>query len=789
MEPRRPDPDALLARVTAEEERERRGELKVFLGAAPGVGKTYAMLGAARELRKQGIDVVIGVVETHGRPETEVLLQGLEVLPRQPLEYKGRIFDELDLDAMLRRHPQVALIDELAHENAPGARHERRYQDISELLDAGIDVYTTVNVQHLESLNDVVEQITGVRVRETVPDTFLDRLHDIVLVDLPPRELIERLRQGKVYVPEQARAALQAFFSPSNLTALRELAMQTAAEQVDADLREALAAQGIPAALPLRRRLLVAVDGHPATEYLVRMARRTAERLQAPWTVAYVDTGNPRTDRERLHAAFQLARRLGGETVILRGSNVADELVSYAQRHGVSSILIGQSRERAIARMLNRAITQQLLRKGARFELTIVNTPWARARARRFAARQRPWPRKARDIAFATAVTSAAALVAAVLESFLPVASLALVFLCAVLLVGVRSGTWVAVYAAFLGFLVYNFFFTDPRFTFRISRPDDVVAVFAFLVTALVCGQLAAKMRAQVVMLRAANDHARELQTLGARLAAAADEAQVFQAGCEALAAALGCEAVVQRSEGGDRAALRRAGAHPASVQLEPNDLAAATWVSDHAQPAGRYTATLAGSSWWFVPLVVEAGCLGVVGLRFPSTQTALAAEQRQLAEAMIQQVALAAERTQLVGSLEEARVEGETERLRTALLSSVSHDLRSPLASVIGAATSLSAYGETMPEADRRALLEAIRSEGERLDRYIQNLLDMTRLGSDGLELRRDWVHLEEILGSAVSRLRKAFPAVEVRSELATDLPPLYVHPALIEQALFNVL
>ena len=343
MEPARPDPDALLARVVAQEEKERRGKLKVFLGAAPGVGKTYAMLGAARELSRQGVDVVVGIVETRGRPETEILLQGLEVLPRQRLPYKGRVLEELDLDALLSRRPQVALVDELAHSKAPGARHQRRYQDIEELLDAGIDVYTTVNVQHLESLNDVVEQVTGVRVRETVPDAFLDRLHDILLVDLPPRELIERLRQGKIYLPEEAQAALQACFSPSNLAALRELAMQTAADRVDSDLREYLSLHGgglhgAPISIPLKRRVLVAVDGHEHTEYLVRVARRFAVRRQAPWTVAYVDTGSRRTDRERLDAAFQLARRLGGETVVLRGTSVADELHSYATRHGVSSI-------------------------------------------------------------------------------------------------------------------------------------------------------------------------------------------------------------------------------------------------------------------------------------------------------------------------------------------------------------------------------------------------------------------------------------------------------------------
>ena len=789
-ETRRPDPDALLAHVNAAEAKERGGKLKVFLGAAPGVGKTFAMLGAARELRKQGVDVVVGIAETHGRAETQALLEGLEVLPRHRLDYQGRGFEELDLDSLLRRRPQVALVDELAHTNVPGSRHERRYQDIEELLDSGIDVYTTVNVQHLESLNDVVEQITGVRVRETVPDAFLDRMRDIVLIDLPPRELIERLRQGKVYVPERAQAALRAFFSPSNLAALRELAMQTAADRVDSDLREYLAGQGLePAGAPARRRVLVAVDGHQHTEYLVRTARRFAERRQAPWTVAYVDVGSPRTDHDRLHQAFQLAQRLGGEAVVLRGSDVAAELLDFALRNGVSSILIGQTQERPIARIFNRTITQQLLSKGARFELTIVRTPQARARARRSAAARGSRPGALAEPAYAGLVTAVATLASWLLDPYLPVGSLALVFLCGVLLVAMRSRIPVAVFSALLSFVAYNYFFTEPRLTLRISRAQDVLAVIAFLIAALIVGQLAGRQHAQVVALRAANDHARALQTLGERLATSADEGQVFAAGCDILASGLGCEAIVLRRDAESGAALARAAGIPPHVEPGANDLAAADWVAAHGQPAGRYTSTLAGSAWWFVPLTVEGGCLGAVGLRFPESQLRLAPEQRALAEAVIHQVALAADRTRLVAHLETARVESETERLRTALLSSVSHDLRSPLSSVIGAATSLSAYGDSLPELDRRELLESISSEGQRLDRYIQNLLDMTRLGSGPLRLERDWVGLEEILDSAIGRLRRLFPALEVRTEIVPDLPPLFVHAALIEQALFNIL
>ncbi len=788
-DPERPDPEALLALARSEEEQAKRGKLKVFLGAAPGVGKTFAMLNAARELRRNGADVVVGLVETHGRAETEALLQGLELLPRQRLEYKGRTLEELDLDVLLRRKPQVALVDELAHTNAPGARHQRRWQDVEELLDAGIDVYTTLNVQHFESLNDVVEQITGVRVRETVPDSFFDRPHDLVLIDLPPRELIERLRQGKVYVPDQARAALQSFFSPTNLAALRELAMQTAADRVDADLREYLLAHGAQPGAPIRRQVLVAVDGHAHTEYLVRVARRIAELRHAPWTVAYIDTGSARTDRDSLHRAFQLAKRLGGETAILRGTSVADELLSYANRQGVSTIVIGQTRERPLARALGRTVTQRLLGRGGRFDLTIVNTPYTRIRSRRLLEREEPLPELLREYAFAAVVTAAATALSLLLDRLLPVAGVGFVFITAVVAVAVRSRRAVALFTAVVCFLAYNFFFTEPRLTLRVAHGTDVVAVFAFLLAALACSQLAGRVRGQMVGLRAANEHTRALQSLGERLAAAVDEGQVFEAAAEELAAALGCEAVVLCRPPGDAGSLRPVASRPPGAALGAKDAAAADWVAAHGQQAGRYTGTLSASEWWLLPQVVERGCLGAVALRFAGSQVRLSEEQRRLAEAMVQQIALAADRARLAADLESAHVESETERLRAALLSSVSHDLRSPLASVIGAATSLTAYGDSMPPQDRRDLLESIRSEGERLDRYIQNLLDMTRLGAGGLKLQRDWVGIEELVSSAAARVRKLFPALQVEMRLAAALPLLFVHPALIEQALFNVL
>ncbi|MHC9084158.1 ATP-binding protein [Luteimonas sp. RIT-PG2_3] len=775
-----PSRDAKADALAGELRREAAGRLTIFLGAAPGVGKTYAMLSRARELQRQGHDVVIGIVETHGRAETALLVDGLSSVARRRVDYQGRRLEELDIDALLARRPAIALIDELAHRNAPGSRHERRWQDVLELLDAGIDVYTTVNIQHLESLNDIVHRITGVRVSETVPDAVFDRLRDLRLVDLPPRELIERLHQGKVYLPDQAERALQAFFSPSNLSALRELAMQTAADHVEGDLRETQTARGLPG-LALRRRVLIAIDGLGASEYMVRVGRRIAERRDAPWTVVNVQSGRP-VDAVRqgeLDHAFALARSLGADTEVLHGANIAAALLDHAAQTGVSAIVVGRTRERPFARMFNRTLTQQLLQRGALYELVIVGTPGVRARARR--RWQRPERVLAmRDLAWALAATAAAVGVAWIAQHFAGLNDLSMVFIVAVVLIASRTHMAAAVATSVLCFACYNWFFIEPRFTFNISAHRGVVTVLLFLAAALVAGRLASKLRMQVLALRTANAHATVLQTLGRQLSAAADLGQVIAAGRVALERALGVEAHVQIED----ASTLTPGAALADI-----DRAAADWSRLHAQPAGRYTDTLAAATWWYLPVTADRRDIGVVGLRFPTGHRQLTFEQRRLAEAMVDDIGQAALRTRLVADLEGARVSNETERLRSALLSSVSHDLRSPLAAMIGSASSLSGYADAMSAEDRRSLLDTILLEGDRLDRYIQNLLDMTRLGHAGLSLNRDWIGVDELVGSASGRLRRYQPDVRFEIALAADLPPIWVHPALIEQALFNVL
>lgn len=758
------------------------GHLTLFLGAAPGVGKTYAMLSRARELRQQGIDLVVGVVETHGRSETVALIDGHELIPRRQIDYQGHSLDEMDLDAILLRRPRIVLVDELAHRNAPGSRHERRWQDVLELLDNGIDVYSTVNIQHLESLNDIVHRITGVRVSETVPDAVLDRLRDIRLVDLPPGELIERLHQGKIYRPDMAEQALQSFFSAPNLAALRELAMQTAADHIEDHLRESHTAQGI-SGLALRRRVLIAIDGSGNSEYLVRAGRRIAERRDAPWTVVTVQrAGDVDSARQtELDRAFALARNLGADTQVLHGNAIADTLLDHAARDAVSTLVVGRSRERPIARLFNRTLTQRLLQHGAHYELVIVSSPQARARAR---ARQRPstparWL-SSRDALYAAIAAATATGLAWLAEQWVGLADLSMIFILAVVVVAARTRMAAAMLAAVLCFLAYNFFFIEPRYTLFIAARWGITTVLLFLVAALVAGRLASQLRMQVMALRAANNQASVLQHLGRQLSAAADLQQVLQAGRSSLERSFGALVTLQ------------VGDHQESspgVQLAQIDKAAADWAQTHGQPAGRHTDTLAGASWWCLPLQGNDQVIGMVCLQHDTRLRQLPTENRRLAEAICADIAQAALRTTLVADLETARVNNETERLRSALLSSVSHDLRSPLAAMMGSASSLIDYSAAMSEEDRTSLLQTIQLEGERLDRYIQNLLDMTRLGHEGLTLHRDWIGVDELVGSAAGRLRRYRPQVLIELHLAPDLPPLWVHPALVEQSLFNVL
>ena len=769
--------DALLADLP----RDGRGRLKVFLGAAPGVGKTYAMLQAAHTQLRQGVRLVAGVVETHGRAETEALLSGL---PQQPLlrsEYRGVQLEEMDLDGLLAAKPKLVLVDELAHSNAPGSRHEKRWQDIQELLAAGINVFTTVNVQHLESLNDQVRGITGVLVRETLPDWVLQEADELLLIDLPSRELLERLRDGKVYVPEQARAAIDAFFTQTNLMALRELAMQTAAAHVDDDLAQGYRQLG-QAAPAVRGRLLVGVDGDAQAERLVRHASRVAQRRHLPWSLVHIDNGRARDEQSRLRLqnAQQLAERLGGEVVLLRAGEVAKTLIQHAAERRASLLLVGQSRMRWRRRLFGGGLAARLLRNARGLEINVLDSDDIPAAPRLPDVRGLVWF----DYALAVLATVVAAAVAWGVSSVLPLPNISLVFLAAVLLVAVRSSLGPSLVCAALSFMTYDFLFIPPNFSFAIQREEDVLTLLFFLLMAALTGNLAARQRRQLQALRDTQEETSELLDLSRKLTAATDRQAVVSAAAHHLEGWSDLDLCLVNRDGQGGWKVETGG----PLTLTEAERAAADWAWQHDQPAGMGTGTLPFGRWWWWPLSSEEGPLGLLGVSAKPGQE-LSGQRRRLLTALSQPLAQALARAQLAQELESARLHGETEQLRSALLASVSHDLRTPLTSMRGSIDSLLALGEAIPLEDRRELLEGTRDEAERLDRYIQNLLDMTRLGHGALKLARDWVSPGDIVGSALARLRAVLAPLTVSTDVPVELPLLYVHAALIEQALVNVL
>ncbi|MFZ0097529.1 MAG: sensor histidine kinase KdpD [Gemmobacter sp.] len=786
-DPSRPDPEALLP----EARRESRGRLKVFLGAAPGVGKTYAMLEAARHRAAEGVKVLVGVVETHGRAETEAMLRGLEVLPRRPVYHNGRILHEMDAEALIARRPGLALIDELAHSNLSGGRHEKRWQDVEDVLAAGIDVYTTLNVQHVETLNDTVARITGIRVRETVPDSVLQGADEIELIDMPPDELIARLRAGKVYVQDQASRAVANFFAKGNLTALRELAMRTAADRVDAQLQEHMAANAIEGPWPTQERVLVVLPEGAVGRDAVRVAKRSADRARVEWLAVALTSlqAEAERDEDTSLAALRLAERLGAEVTALQvEGDPAPEVLDFARRHNVRRIVLPRPRSRpGLLRWLlpspqERAMAG-LLRGASRFELTLVTDEESPAR-QKARVPDADLPAWGRDLGIVVAAVAATTLVAVVADRIVPVLSLSLIYMMTVVAVAAKRGRWPSVAAAVLSFLVYNLLFTEPRYTLQIWSQGEVITLFLFLAASILTGNLAARLRDRAIAQRAIADRTRKLYDFSRRAAAAASVDDVVWAAVSHVAAVLECETILLMPDSAGQ--LSVVGAFPPEDRMEPRETSAARYAFDHGEPAGRGSSTLPASRWLFLPLTASDRRIGVLGLAYEDGREA-APGSRRLVEALADQVALALERVRLADDLAQSRLLSETERLRAALLSSVSHDLRTPLVSILGAAEGLDQPGLT-PEG-RLILAETIREEGERLDRYIQNLLDMTRLGHGALRPRTTAVDLRELAGTARHRLRGALRDNPVQVDIPTDMAPVEVDPVLIEQVLVNIL
>lgn len=788
----RPAPESFLAEANAEGgSAHGRGRLKIFLGASPGVGKTYAMLEEAVARAKAGIDVTVALAETHGRAETAALLAQLEQLPRRIITHRGRQLTEMDLDGLLARRPQLALIDELAHSNVPGARHPKRWQDVKEVLAAGIDVYSTLNIQHIESLNDLVARITGVRVQETVPDAALQMADEIKLIDLPPEDLIRRMREGKVYMPAEAGRALMNFFSKPNLMALRELALRTAASRVDAEMVALARGTGRPAAA--QDRLMVCLDDPATAKALVRAGRRMTDRARIPWQAAIVIT--PAVERRGARArdamvdALALAERLGAETLTLRAaSDSAAELIRAARTQNVTRLIVGrlahQSLRQRLASRIRPPAWERILDLGSEFEITVLTaTP---DRGPPPAAPRSVRPGWTRSLAEAAAVTALATLVAWPLFHLLPVASLAVIYLVGVLSVGMRQGTAGAIAASVLSFLAYNFFFTQPYFSFAVAQHESVVALLVFTVSALFTGSLAGRLKRQIEFMRVTQARTETLYDFSRKIASASTTDDVLWAGVAHIARTLECHSLILMPDA--TGVLRQVQGFPSIEEdLDPASESAALWAWQRNVLAGVGTDTLPAADWMFVPLTTQGGPLGVIGLRFVDPSRRLDPETRRLLTAVENQVAVAVERIKVEADLERARLTSETEKLRAALLNSVSHDLRTPLVTVIG---SLSAVSEgSLPPAQDRALIGQALDEARRLDRLVGNLLSMTRLGYGALRPRRTACDLGELIGRARGDLGPALERFKVCTELPADLPPVMVDPVLIGQALVNLL
>lgn len=779
----RASPDALLARAR----KEGRGRLKIFLGAAPGVGKTYAMLTAARAESAGGRDVVAGLIETHGRRETEALNEGLETLPRKSIVYRNQILRDFDLDAALERRPGLLLVDEYAHSNVPGSRHPKRWQDIDELLKAGIDVWSTLNIQHLESLNDVVQKITKVRVRETVPDMVFDTADEVVLVDFPADELLKRLAEGKVYVQDTATRAVESFFKPQNLTALRELALRRAAERVDADLVERMQAEAIEGPWAAGERILACIGPDPISPAVIRTAKRLADLMDAPWMAVTVERPGINPDdeeRKRLDESMALARSLGADTDTLTGSDIPAELLRFARFENVTQIVVGRSRNGFFNELLRRSLPHELVRRTQDIAIHLVT------RDREVDGPRRRWnlpPLNANAAAFiwATAFIAGATGIGTILTDLTPIPNLSIVYLLAVLLTAVSFGIWPAVYASVLSFAAYNFFFITPLYTFSIAEPYELLALAIFLLVAIITSAVAGRARYQAGVSASRMRAMRRLYEFTRRLSGLATPDAVAEGAASEMHISLARSIVVLLESNAD---LDLVAAWPPEDTLDAAAMTAARWAYRHNEPAGAGTGTLPIIPWYFIPLRFGERVLGVVGVAREKDQRDLDSEALALLDTLAEQAASALDRAMLSREMVSAKTATEAERVRNTMLASISHDFRTPLSSILGSASSLLDYGERLDPAARSDLLQHIKVEAEGLDELVRNLLAVTRIDAGALELRRDWVDLREIVQRVVSAARRRGAAQRFEARLSAGLPLIRADAALIEQAVGTI-
>lgn len=801
----RPDPDALLAKVEREQAKAKRGRLKVFFGASAGVGKTYAMLLAARERRAEAVDVVVGLVETHGRKETAALLKGLEILPAHHQEYRGSRLREFDLDGALKRRPTLVLVDELAHSNVPGSRHPKRWQDIQELLDAGIDVYTTLNVQHLESLCDDVGQISGIRVWETVPDTVFEQADDVELVDLPPDELLVRLKEGKVYVPQQAELAAQHFFRKGNLIALRELALRCTADRVDAQMQDYRDDHAIREVWQVGERILVCIGANALAERLVRAGKRLATSLHAEWIVAYVETPAlqrlPAERRDAVLAHLRLAERLGAETVTLSAPEMATAIIEFAKRRNAGKIVMGKPSRRGWKRWLMGSVVDQVISEAHNISIYLLGSPrgetseppplrpthrplWP-ALAGRGEAKRKTGQR--RRYVWACSVIAFSVLVAKALFGHIDLANLVMIFLVAVVFVATRFGRGPSILASLLGVAAFDFLFVTPYYSFTVEDTQYLFTLAAMLVVAIVISHLTANVRSQATVASHRERRAAVLYAMAKELAASRSEEDIVRIAVLHVQAEFGSRNTILFPDGNGRIVYPNE--TPLAQSLTGCDLGVAQWVYDHDQMAGQGTDTLPGAAAVYLPLIGAESTIGVLALLPVNLRRIFLPEQHKLLETFCRQIAQALERVRLAEQAKATFIQMEAERLRNSLLSSISHDLRTPLATIVGSASTLAETGDRLTPADRHELSRAIYDEARRMSNLVNNILDMARLDAGMASLNRQWNSLEEIVGTVLARLAKPLQERPLAVSLPPELPLLYVDAVMLEQVLVNLL
>src|SRR6266702_2163269 len=812
----RPDPDELLDKLQRDEEKRQRGRLKIFFGASAGVGKTYAMLQAARRRHDEGADVVVGIAETHGRGETAALLAGLDVLPLAQIEYRGRKLGEFDLDAALARKPQLILVDELAHSDVQGARHLKRWQDVYELLDAGIDVYTTVNVQHLESLNDVVGQITGIRVWETVPDRVFDRADEVTLVDLPAEELLDRMRDGKVYLPQQAERAVRNFFRKGNLIALRELALRRTADRVDAQMREYRADRSIQRIWQARERLLVCVGPGPEAPLLVRAAARLAASLKADWIAVYVETPKLQrlsdARRERTLDALKLAAELGAETGTLAGADAVSTLIGYARVRNVSKLIAGGSSATGLARWLRRPFGERLAERASDLDLTLIrasNDEAGTTRDRRadeegrawrdalIAARDRRSP--PRNYAWAVAICAGVTLIASQLIDRIDLANLVMLYLLGVIFTAVKLGRGPGVMLSFLSVAAFDFFFVPPRMSLSVSDTQYLLTFLGMLLTSLVISHLTSSLRREASVARRREQRTGAMYAMARELAAALTTEQIVEIGSRHVSEVFGArvamllpdsvDKVKQKIEDPDAAITPGRKSPWETLEGEMLDIDVGQWVYDQQKPAGHGTDTLPAAAALYLPLKAPMRTRGVLAVVMRDERELDVPEQQRMLDAFAAQIALALERVHYVDIARDALVNMESERLRNSLLSAISHDLRTPLTTIVGFSSMLAQSRDTHAEArPGDDLIEAIHEEALRMTGIVTNLLDMARLQAGSMQLNQQWTLLEETVGAALRACKRVLAEHPVQVKLAADLPLLHLDAVLMERLFSNL-